>query len=606
MPRRGHRAAAGLLAGALALTLAACSTPLPNSVVPGSSATVGWTGRLTSTNAASTQGATAGNLDVAALTRGQFAVTVDGAAVIDESFGTATITNPETFTVRYDLAEPAWSDGIPVDAADLMLAWAAGSNALTTIEEADEGAESTDGGADSTDEEADPDAEPPATFDSVPTGLTESEQISDYDQFGRWIEVRFDHPVVDWQTALDVAVPAHVVGELAFDLHDPMEAKQAVIDAITGRDTDALAAITAVWNSGFTLPEGDGSNIPDDLLLSNGPYRISQVDQRNTDAQVVTLEVNTEYTGSAQPELERVDLAQTPSSQLLTQIGSSVDVVAVRPTAENWERIRDLERVDYGATNAHDGTMWALLLRTDRGELSWRNARQAFLRAVPRDELLTAAAGPWRGIYSSTDTMLFAPGGEGYDIAQEDSGLRRLIEGGSADAAEEREAIGVEAGTRVCILYDSTDPFASTLYAALRTSTAEAGWDVRDCGSEDVDTAIAEGTEWQAIITRVPIPHSPAQIARQWGSDGSANLTGVQNADRDDLIDQLGRAADAYEARDLRVGIETTIVQDAVAMPLAIQPVIAVSDRAIDGVQPRPGGRASLTAGIVDWTVGSG
>src|SRR5699024_9892929 len=305
VPRRGRRGATGMLASALVLALAACATPLPNSVVAGSSTTIGWTHRLTSTNAASADGATDGNLGVAALTRGHFAEAVDGAAVIDESFGTATITNPETFTVRYDLAEPTWSDGIPVDAADLMLAWAAGSNALTTPAEAEEdtGGKGDDSGADgepADDEPADDepaDGEPAAQFDSVPTGLTASEQISDYDEFGRWIDVRFAHPVIDWQTALDVAVPAHVAGELAFGIEDPMEAKQAIIDAITERDTEALAALAEAWNTGFVLPSGDGSNIDEDLLLSNGPYRITQVDQRHTDAQVVTLEVNREFTG---------------------------------------------------------------------------------------------------------------------------------------------------------------------------------------------------------------------------------------------------------------------------------------------------------------------
>lgn len=593
--RRGRRSAAAVFACVLALVLAGCATPLPDSIAAGSAATVGWTGRLTGTNTASVDGATAGNLDVAALTRGQFAENVDGAAVIDESFGTATVTNPETFTVRYDLAEPTWSDGIPVDAADLMLAWAAGSNAVVPPETEED-----------VDEENEDEAEPPFTFESVTTGLTVSEQISDYDQFDRWIEIRFDHPVVDWQTALDVAVPAHVVGQLAFDLEDPMEAKQAVLAAIEDRDTDAMAAIAEVWNTGFTLPEGDGSNIPENLLLSNGPYQISQVDQRNTDAQVVSLEPNREYDGNAQPELEQVDLAQTPRSELLSQLGSSLDVVEVTPTEENWERVRDLERVDYGVTNAHDGTMWALVLRADRGEFSWRNARRAFMRAVQRDQVVTPAAGQWRSVYQSTDSMLFAPGGEGYDIAQEDSGLRERIGGGADDAAQARDEIGVDSGARVCVLYDTADPFASAAYRALRSGVAEAGWDVRDCGTDDVDTAVEENTRWHAVLTRVPIPQTPAQIAAQWGSDGNSSLSGVQNTDRDELIGQLARAADNYEARDLRVQIETTIVDDAVAVPLVTQPTLAVSDRSIGGVQPRPGGTASLTSGIVDWKVGGG
>src|SRR5699024_11883413 len=138
-----------------------------------------------------------------------------------------------------------------VDAADLTLPRAAGANALTAPAKAEEdtGGKGDDPGADgepadnapADDEPAD--GQPAAQFDSVPTGLTASEQISDYDEFGRWIDVRFAHPVIDWQTALDVAVPAHVAGELAFGIADPMEAKQAIIAAITSPDTETVAAL---------------------------------------------------------------------------------------------------------------------------------------------------------------------------------------------------------------------------------------------------------------------------------------------------------------------------------------------------------------------------
>src|SRR5699024_5006715 len=106
--------------------------------------------------------------------------------------------------------------------------------------------------------------------------------------------------------------------------------------------------------------------------------------------------------------------------------------------------------------------------------------------------IVTPAAGEWRSTYQSTDAMLFAPGAEGYDIAQEDSGFSQMVGGGASDAAEAREEIGVDEGARVCVLYDTADPFASAAYSALRSGVAEAGWDVRDCGSEDVDTAVEE------------------------------------------------------------------------------------------------------------------
>src|SRR5690606_31391720 len=55
------------------------------------------------------------------------------ALIEDPSFGTAEIVADSPFTVRYSIADDVtWSDGVPVDAADLLLAWAANSGSLNT------------------------------------------------------------------------------------------------------------------------------------------------------------------------------------------------------------------------------------------------------------------------------------------------------------------------------------------------------------------------------------------------------------------------------------------------------------------------------------------
>src|SRR3990170_3158408 len=53
--------------------------------------------------------------------------------VADESFGTVDVVSEDPLTVEYTIADGVtWSDGVPVDAADLLLAWAANSGALNT------------------------------------------------------------------------------------------------------------------------------------------------------------------------------------------------------------------------------------------------------------------------------------------------------------------------------------------------------------------------------------------------------------------------------------------------------------------------------------------
>ena len=132
MRRRRFRAPLALL---LAASLTACAPALPETVVPGTEITVGWTGAFTSANAAASP--TSGNIAIAETIRGGFGDVIDGEFVADESFGVVTIVEDDPFTVRYDLAEPAWSDGIPLDAADLLLGWAAASGYFDSEDESD-------------------------------------------------------------------------------------------------------------------------------------------------------------------------------------------------------------------------------------------------------------------------------------------------------------------------------------------------------------------------------------------------------------------------------------------------------------------------------------
>lgn len=562
---RSHRRIAAVAVVLLLAGLTACAQELPATVVPDTKVTVGWSGELTSMNALATP--TPGNIDIAAATRSGFGDTVDGTFVPDESFGKVAIVSDDPFTVRYDLAEPAWSDGIPLDAADLMLGWAAAAGHFAEDESADEGAE-----------------EP----DDVPV-------VSTLDEFARAIEVTFPQPTITWQHAVTVPVPAHVVGRRALGLDDAMEAKQAVIRAIQEEDAPALAAIAEVWNSAFDVTEK--TDIPADLLVSSGPFQIDG-STRTADGQSVALVPNPSYRGAVSPQVARIDLVPTGDDPVAA-IGDVLDVVQVAPNAANRAAIRELERRDLTVQTTHDGGVWTVLV-DPAGVFAQPAARTAFLRTVPAREMVEAAAGEWSSAYTATTSMLSAPGSPAYEVVAEDSGFATSLGSPSEDPPLEREAAGVAAGTPVCVLYDRGSEFAVGAFAALRDAAGPAGWDVVDCGSDDVDAAIGQ-RGWDAAILRVPIPQTPAEIAEQWGSGSQASLTGQTDANRDALISQLAQTVDVYQARELVAQVEATIVQAAVARPLAVSPQVTIVDRNVAGVTARSGPVAPVMYGVAQW-----
>lgn len=575
-----RRCAALIAVGLAALSLTACGgTPVPNSVVQGSVADVAWPGSLTTLNAATASGVVPGDRDVAALTRSQFARAADGVVTPDTSFGTVEIlSDDDRFTVRYDLAEPTWSDGIAVDAADLMLAWAAGS-AL---------------GAASDDKQ---------NFGAAATGLAHSNDVPAFDEFARRIDVTFERPVIDWQTALNVAVPAHVAGRIAFGIDDPMAAKQAVITTIVSGDTDDLSRLTDVWRDAFDL--SDGSGLDPATALSSGPYRVESVEgSAEAGDQLVTLVANSEYAGSVPANYHRVAFRQAEGSEAIDALGSDYDVVQIPVADADYTQIRDLQRDDYGMSTASTGRSWTLFTRVDSWPFYERAARSAFLRTIPRGEVVSAASGEWAEAYAATSVALFSPSSDGYQIALEDAGFDTAF-APPDDARKLREKAGVPDNAAVCILYDTDSSFARKAFATIRDTAAEAGWLVRDCGDAAPQDVIDANGAYDAVLTSVDVPRTPAEIARRWG-DGPANVTRATSDERAQLIDELSRTTDEYDARDALVAIEKTIVDQAVALPLAVDPVVLVSSRNITPVQATDAHDGALVADPLAWAPAGG
>lgn len=560
----GRRRTLGALVAAAALALAACAPALPPSAVQGTEATIGLPGAITSTNAAAAP--SAGNRELAAATRSGFGEMIDGSFVADVSFGEVQIAQTDPFIVRYDLAEPEWSDGTPLDAADLLLGWAAQAGLLRLDD------------------------------DGQRTPASDTGPVPTIDEFARTIDVRFAAPTATWQQAIEVAVPAHAVGELALGLDDPMQAKQAVIVAIQQHDDAQLDAIAAAWHDGFSLP--DAGDVAPELLLSSGPYVIEQVAAGDT-GRTVTLRANAAYRGALAPQISRVHVVPAGDDPLST-VGDALDVTQLRVSAADADQVAALERRDTAVDTSHDGTVWTVLLRQG-GVFSAPEARAAFLRTIAARDVVDAGGGAWASAYTTTTSVLAAPEWPAYEVIAEDAGFEAI--GTPADDPEvDRSAAGAPDGAGVCVLFDENDAFAVGAFDAVRAGATEGGWRVSDCGTDDVDDAMAR-RQGDAAIVRMPVPRTAAEIGARWGSEAADSFSGGGDADRDELITAYGRTTDVYEGRELLADIEADIVADAVARPLALPPRVTLSAPRIAGVSVHAGRDAPVLAGVAGWSL---
>ncbi|MEZ5190154.1 MAG: ABC transporter family substrate-binding protein [Schumannella sp.] len=518
------------------------------------------------------------------------------ALVEDESFGTTEVVSESPFTVRYTVADGVtWSDGVPVDAADLLLAWAGNSGVLNAP-----GFDDTDYVDPSTGGYTDDFPRDVVFFDgAIGNGLqlaTGTPRIvSD-----RAVEVTYDDFLPTWRLALQPGVAAHVValhalGLPAGDPDDPasaldaaMTAKAALVAAVVGRDAAELPAVSRFWNSAYNF-----AAMPDDpsLLVASGPYRVTALVPNES----VTLTANPAYHGDREPAFETMTLRVSPDPLETVQLLASgaVDIVTPQPGGDVLRALAAVSGVE--VVTGSEGTFEHLDLQfaeSRSGLFDDPLIREAFLKAVPRQQILDELIVPLQEDAELLDSFTLRPGADGYadTIAANGSGdyARVDIPGAIAllDEAGAREP-------RVCILYDPANPRRVAEFTLIRDSAALAGFRVTDCSNTEWDGLLGIAGQYDAALfawdtTRL----GPTAASAVFHSDSPlANFSRYSSPAVDRLIDQVDASDDPAEVTRLLAEIDERLWSDAYGVPLFAYPTVtAVSDR-VTGVTRSPLGR---------------
>lgn len=565
-------------------------------VVEGSTASVGWDQSFFSYNAATAYGAVPANSTIVYATNSGFAYYDNTPALVkDESFGTYTKISDDPLIVQYTIADGVtWSDGTAVDAADLLLNWAALSGALndpgfdkTAYVDPGTGRFTDDFPSDAVyfDSGADP---------SHPRGLGLVSQLPVVSDDMKSITMRYDTTFVDWELVFTSAgLPAHVIGKNALGLTDDQQAKDAVVTAITGDDRDALAKISAFWNSGFNL---DGMPEGDDLLVGNGPYVVSDF----VAGEYVTLTANPRYSGQRMPSVEKivVRVITDPLAAVQALVDGSVQVISPQATEDVAAALASTGKT---VVSTSGGTYEHLDLQFDEsksGVFGDQRVREAFLKTVPRDEIVSALVRPLQEDATTRDSQLFMPGSEVYADA--------VAENGSADYAEVdidgAKALLAEAGVpdpEVCILYAPTNPRRVAEFGLIQKSAALAGITVTDCSTPGWrDLLGAAGAYDAALYGWEPSNVGVSPAVEAFATHGRNNLSRYSDEKVDALLAELSTTFDPAAQADIEKKVDALLWEDAFGVPLYQYPSLYAYDQdAVEGVS------TSVLSPTIFWNV---
>lgn len=591
------RIVAAVAALALPAALLSACTPGPT-VVEGSEVRVAVTTPLTSANASTSFGRSSPtNADVAYLTGTGFGYYDDSYRLVeDPSFGTAEVVDDDPFTVRYTVADGVtWSDGVPVDAADLLLAWAANSGSLN-----DPGFDDAPYVDPATGEYTTDFPDDVVFFDgTIGNGLERATATPTIVE-DRSLEVVYSEFFAGWRLALQPGVPAHVVAEHALELPDGTEnggdgvadaataAKAALVAAVVGRDRGELAALSRFWNNAY-----NHAATPDDpsLLVASGPYRLTAFD-----ATSVTLTANPAYTGQRRPVYETIRLVVSPDPQEAVELlaAGQVEIVTPQPSEDVIQALVGVDGVT--VTAGSEGTFEHLDLQQAgfgrSGVFDDPRVREAFLHVVPRQQILDELITPLQEDASLLDSFTLRPGADGYADAIAANGSHAFAET-DVDAAV---ALLAEAGVKkpaVCILYDPANPRRVAEFTLIRTSAARAGFRVTDCSSRDWQGLLGVAGSYDAALfawdtTRL----GPTAASAVFRSDSKlANYNGYADPEVDALIDEVNASDDDAEVTRLLTEIDQKVWADAYGVPLYAYPTLTAVSASVSGVTRSPLGR---------------
>ncbi len=577
---RSRTVVGGSIAITVALLLSSCISE-QQLVIDGSTVTVAVSQPFTSANPATTQGNTVGNVAVAAITRSGFTFYNDALELVrDESFGTIELVSQQPLRVRYTIAPGVqWSDGVPVDEADLLLAWAAYSGALNTPDIDTTVFRDPETGLLRDDYPADL-----VYFDA--TSRPQLSRASELPAFGEsTVTLTYDEFFPDWELLFDVGVPAHIVAGRALGIDDPAEAKQAVLDAIvSGKRTD-LAAISRFWNTGFAV-----SGMPDDpgILVSNGPYVVTDI----VSDQSVTVTANPNYRGDRLPSFEEVTVRAIadPVDAALALGNGEVDVMSV---AAGPEVVELLDGFDGVTVTASDGAIHEHLdLRfreSKNGTLDDPGLREAFLKTVPRQELLESLIVPLNPDGELRDSFVVYPGSPGYDAVTEANGLDRRYGEVDIPRASALVAGSGVAEPRVCILFDSDNPRRVATFELIRSSAERAGFVVEDCGSPDWGALLSEPYHYDAALFGWQVSGlGVTNTVETFRTGGLNNYSGYANAEVDELLDELSVTIDAERRLEIQLAVDRILARDAYGLPLFQLPLVTAARDTVVGVSTVP------------------
>lgn len=572
-----------VLAALASVSLTSCS----GGVVANSVINVAEIGSLYSINTDVADAVSAHNQsELANLTTASFYNLDDaGNLVANTKLGTVEVVTQSPFTVKYEIAEGAkWSDGVAIDASDLALSFAAGRE-LQAID-----------------------------FGSVRagTGIQYAKLASKPAIGDRALTLTFEHPVADFQIALALAVPAHVVGLLADSAWSSAnDAKKYVLESVSSESRAALSLMARAYRKDFLVESNLSVQAKDPILTSSGAFKV----EKFAGASELTVVANKGFVSGEPSKVERINLkfftdataaiAAMSSGDVDISIAEDSGLASISDIKTLAEAIKERKVSTYVAAGSvaeqvifnfgpasifADGSS-----RISGAKDASLTARIAFLNAIPKGRIIESVSNRYTA--KSSDSFVFGSDSPSYKAVVQDNGSNLYPFQDVEKAGELMKSIGADTPVTVRVVFDTDNPRAQAEWTLLEARCESAGFTLVSLASADPTEVLKSGEFDVFIGTRDLVSTPGADLYSLTGS----SFVGFKSEYIDGKLAKLAKVTDGLQQQALLKDIDTELFKAAYGMPLYEVPSMVVVADSVAGFKPNPHA-SSATWGYFNWS----
>jgi peptide/nickel transport system substrate-binding protein len=519
------------------------------------------------------------------LTQGNFAtIQPDGTIKPNTEFGTYEKTSDDPLTVTYTFDDKAvWSDGVPIDCDDAMLAWAALSGSYPTGKKDDAG--------------ADVDLFTPASTN----GFSQIKKPTCKPGEKTFTFV-YNEPYADWEALTTGALfmPAHIAAEQG--KLSSADNGAALIAAIESDDKAKLGPVADFWNTGWNY-QPDLPSIPDvKLLPTSGPYKYD-----NGSNGTLTVVKNDKWWGTPAATPTFVFKVINPEEWVQAMANGEIDAYdPSNPTQDVVSQLKALgDKVSYDVGESLSFSHLDFD-SSPQGKLKDIKVRQAFLKCIPRQELVDKFAKPvfpGAQILNLRETL---PAQKGYQeiLAQ----IPEATQYDKVDIAGAKQLLadaGVKTPYDIRILRASTSDLRGQQVAVIKGSCDQAGFNIIDQPDPDLFTTLTTRGTWDAAIFGWSASGLVASGESIYVTGGNQNYGGYSDPTVDQSWKEVVRTVDRDKAEQLKIPMERALWTNPYNATLYATPNLTAQASTVNGAVINPT-QSGSTWNAMTWTKSAG